>query len=263
MNKPQFRLLLLGAALLLILAATTGCGKRATVLPPAQTPAQEKSETPPPTIQFRAMPATVDPGGSTTLSWTTTNSTEVTIEGVGSFPPNGSTVVRPEQSTTYSAVAKGPGGSQTAQYRVTVAPSTAGTGTDTGSGRDRAGTEMTNLSEEEIFNTQIKDVFFEFDRADILPEAREILKMNAEILAKRIPKAQILIEGHCDERGSEEYNLALGDRRAYSVKEFLMEHGVDGSRIRTISYGNERPFDPAHTEEAYAKNRRAHFVLAK
>jgi peptidoglycan-associated lipoprotein len=107
---------------------------------------------------------------------------------------------------------------------------------------------------------ELKDIFFDFDRATIRAEDRKILERNAEWL-KANPKAKILIEGHCDERGTIEYNLALGDKRANAVRNYLISLGVDPTRMATISYGEEKPFDPGHNEEAWAKNRRAHFVL--
>ncbi len=106
----------------------------------------------------------------------------------------------------------------------------------------------------------LKDVYFDFDQYDIRPGDAETLKQNVALLAK-YPNVKIQIEGHCDERGTSEYNLALGERRANSVKKFLVSLGVAESRISAISYGEEKPADPAHNEEAWAKNRRAHFVI--
>ena len=105
-----------------------------------------------------------------------------------------------------------------------------------------------------------EDIFFEFDSAVLLPEAQTILRKKAEWLLNN-PDATATIEGHCDERGTNEYNLALGDRRAESAKTFLMDLGVQGSRLNCISYGEERPLDPSHNEEAWAKNRRGHFTI--
>lgn len=105
-----------------------------------------------------------------------------------------------------------------------------------------------------------EDIHFEFDRSDLLPEAQAILKKKAAWLRNN-PDVSVIIEGHCDERGTNEYNLALGDRRAESAKAFLIDLGISGSRLKTISYGEERPLDPRHNEEAWAKNRRAHFVI--
>jgi len=107
----------------------------------------------------------------------------------------------------------------------------------------------------------LKDIFFDYDQSDLKPEARRALEENAAWLKKN-PEVQILIEGHCDERGTIEYNEALGERRAMSAKRYLVSLGIDPGRIFTISYGELKPFDPGHTEEAWAKNRRAHFKIS-
>jgi len=115
--------------------------------------------------------------------------------------------------------------------------------------------------EGEILESKLlKDIYFDLDRYDIHPKEAEILKENAAIL-QRLPNAKIQIEGHCDERGTNEYNLALGQRRANSTKNYLISLGIAASRISTISYGEERPLDPGHNEEAFAKNRRAHTII--
>jgi peptidoglycan-associated lipoprotein len=105
-----------------------------------------------------------------------------------------------------------------------------------------------------------KDVLFEYDKFSLKPESRDILKQLAEWLTNN-RNNNVLIEGNCDERGTTEYNLALGERRAKEAMKYLVELGIDGKRIKTISYGKERPFDPGNTEEAWAKNRRDHFVV--
>ncbi len=106
----------------------------------------------------------------------------------------------------------------------------------------------------------LEDIFFDTDRYDLTPEARGILAKNANWMLE-FPSVMALIEGHCDERNTREYNLALGERRANAARDYLMSLGVDGSRIRTISYGEERPFALGHTEEAWRLNRRTHFVI--
>jgi peptidoglycan-associated lipoprotein len=106
----------------------------------------------------------------------------------------------------------------------------------------------------------LEDVFFETDRFDLTPEARGVLAKNSSWLMK-YPTVIILLEGHCDERNTREYNLALGERRANSVRDYLTSLGVSGDRVRTISYGEERPFALGHSEEAWRLNRRAHFVI--
>lgn len=106
----------------------------------------------------------------------------------------------------------------------------------------------------------VKDIYFDFDKSNIRPDAREVLKANADYFLKN-GAAAIVIEGNCDERGTAEYNMALGQRRAQEAKKYLVNLGVKGSAIKTISYGKERPVDPGHNEEAWAKNRRDHFVV--
>lgn len=107
-----------------------------------------------------------------------------------------------------------------------------------------------------------EDIHFDFDRAVLREDAKEILRKKSAWLLDNL-SIGILIEGHCDERGTTEYNLALGERRAASAKSYLISRGVDINRITTISYGEERPLDPGRNEEAWAKNRRAHFVIIR
>jgi peptidoglycan-associated lipoprotein len=106
----------------------------------------------------------------------------------------------------------------------------------------------------------LKDIYFDFDKYDIRPEDISILKENAALL-KKYSNVKIQIEGHCDERGTNEYNLALGERRANSTKNYILSLGVSSERISTISYGEEKPLDPNHDEGAWAKNRRTHFII--
>jgi peptidoglycan-associated lipoprotein len=105
-------------------------------------------------------------------------------------------------------------------------------------------------------------IHFEFDRSDLRPEAVRLLDQKVAIL-RSAPQLEIVIEGHCDERGSDEYNLALGNRRAAAAKRYLVEHGIADSRIGIVSFGEERPVDPRSNEEAWAANRRAEFVVTR
>jgi peptidoglycan-associated lipoprotein len=107
-----------------------------------------------------------------------------------------------------------------------------------------------------------EDIYFPYDSAALTPEAQEILRQKAAWLQDN-PTARVTIEGHCDERGTNEYNLALGEARAQSTKNYLIDLGISASRIGTISYGEERPLDPRSSEEAWSKNRRAHFVFVE
>lgn len=115
--------------------------------------------------------------------------------------------------------------------------------------------------EGEVFESSLlKPIYFEFDKFDVRPADAETLKGNSALL-KKFPNIKIQIEGHCDERGTNEYNLALGERRASSTKKYLLSLGIAGDRVSTITYGEEKPVDPGHNEEAWAKNRRANFVI--
>jgi peptidoglycan-associated lipoprotein len=106
----------------------------------------------------------------------------------------------------------------------------------------------------------VKDIYFDFDKSNIRPDAREVLKANTDYFLKN-SAASMIVEGHCDERGTAEYNMALGQRRAQEAKKYLVNLGVKGSAIKAISYGKERPVDAGHDEAAWAKNRRAHFEV--
>ena len=108
----------------------------------------------------------------------------------------------------------------------------------------------------------LDDVFYAFDKYALTDESKRKLEGNASEL-KRASESTVIIEGHCDERGTKSYNLALGEKRAKAAKDYLVSLGVSGSRITVISYGKERPFDPGHNEAAWAKNRRGHFVVKK
>jgi peptidoglycan-associated lipoprotein len=113
----------------------------------------------------------------------------------------------------------------------------------------------------EVFESRLlKDIHFDFDKYDIRPGDAEILKENTALLMQ-YPKVKIQVEGHCDERGTNEYNLALGERRANAAKKYLLSLGIPTDRISSISYGEEKPLDPGHNEDAWAKNRRGHFII--
>lgn len=128
--------------------------------------------------------------------------------------------------------------------------------------REAAAATIASKEKAEVkMETIFPDINFDFDKFDLKPEARNILKKVADALMAN-KKLEILIEGHCDERGTHEYNLALGERRANEARKFLIELGVEQNRIKTISYGEEMPLDPNNNEEAWAKNRRAHFVIS-
>ena len=121
---------------------------------------------------------------------------------------------------------------------------------------DVAGRSLDDLNKD----SPLKPVFFAYDSSDVDDAGRTILQANAAVL-KKYSTWVITIEGHCDERGTAEYNLALGERRAVAARQYLISLGLDANRLRTVSYGSEFPFDPAHQETAWSRNRRAHFVI--
>ncbi|MFO7707657.1 MAG: peptidoglycan-associated lipoprotein Pal [Desulfobacterales bacterium] len=133
---------------------------------------------------------------------------------------------------------------------------------DLGAGAGRPGAAGSAIGVPERSAFENEDIFFGYDSSAITAEAQEILRRKAAFL-KANPNIRITVEGHCDERGTNEYNLALGEARAKSAKAFLVDLGISANHIATISYGEERPLVEGHTEEAYAKNRRAHFVIER
>ena len=123
--------------------------------------------------------------------------------------------------------------------------------------REEAVTPIEEAEEEEL---ALESIYFDYDRYNLTKQAIDMLSQNASILMDN-PSIDVLVEGHCDERGTDEYNLALGEKRAIAARDFLVRFGIARSRISVISYGEERPLDPGHTEEAWAKNRRVAFVI--
>ena len=228
-------------------AVAGGCKKHvastAPSAPPAAAPAQ-------PTVTLDASPTSVNPGQAVTLSWTSTNSTDLEIDpGVGKVSPQGSSTVNPTQSTTYTITAMGAGGSATATAHVDVnAPA------------PPAQPASANLSE--LFAQNVMDAFFDTDKSDLRNDARTTLTKDAEFL-RSYSQARVSIEGDCDERGSTEYNLGLGQRRAEAAKNFLITLGISADRLETTSWGKERPVCTEHTEQCWQQNRRAHFVLVQ
>jgi peptidoglycan-associated lipoprotein len=228
----------LGAILML-----GACHKKAAPPPPPPPPPP-----PSPTASISVSPDTVQPGQSATLSWQTSNATDVSIDGIGAVQPSGSQQVTPTDSTTYHLIAKGSGGSQDATTRLTVTPPPAA-----------APPPAPSPSEEDLFGQSVKDIYFEYDKSDIRSDQQAAIQADAQFLNQH-SNINFTIEGHCDSRGSTEYNLALGDQRASSVKNALVSAGVSANRIKTISYGKEKPFCMEENESCWQQNRRGHFV---
>jgi peptidoglycan-associated lipoprotein len=224
----------------------SACHKKTAPPPPPPPPPPPAA----PTASLTANPESVDKGQSTTLTWQTTNATDVSIEGIGAVQPSGSQQVTPSDSTTYTLSAKGTGGTQQATARVTVntpppppPPQTTGT-------------------EEELFSQNVKDIYFGYDKSDVGSDQQSALQGDIAFL-KQHPTIHFMVEGHCDERGSTEYNLALGDSRASAVKNALVQGGVSADSVKIISYGKEKPFCTESNEQCWQQNRVGHFVYQK
>jgi peptidoglycan-associated lipoprotein len=228
--------------------AVSACGKKKAAPPPPPPP----PPAPAPTASLTANPNTINVGQSTTLIWKTDYATSVVIDQLGTVDPSGSRSVTPTISTTYRLVATNSSGTQEATARVTVTPATVTTTTTT----------TTNETQAQLFASNVKDVFFDYDSYDIIQQYQQVLSADARFLQQH-PDMKFTIEGHCDERGSTEYNLALGDNRANSTKQALISLGIPADRIRTISYGKEKPFCTESNESCWAQNRRAHFVYQR
>src|SRR5215470_6404900 len=243
---------LLRASLITACAAAlfvAGCGKKT---PPAATPPAPPPAPARPTVTLQANPTSLNKGETATLSWSSTNATQLTIApDVGAVSPEGSTKVTPSDSTTYTITASGPGGSADASVRVTVAAPP-----------PPAPPPAAAPSWMDLFDKEVRDAYFDLDKADLRPDAREALTKTADFL-RNYPQARVTIEGHCDERGSTEYNLALGDRRAAAVKQFLVSQGIPVERLTSTSWGKEKPFCMESTESCWQQNRRGHFVPNK
>jgi len=161
--------------------------------------------------------------------------------------------VFPTDSTTYTLTATGPGGSVTGSATISVT---------TPPPPPPPPTTTPTMTVEQRLNSDVQDVYFDYDKSDISGQGRDVLNRDATAIKSILadfPNASIVVEGHCDERGSAEYNLGLGDRRANSAKEFLVQLGIPADRLKTISYGKERPQCTENTEACWQKNRRAHF----
>jgi peptidoglycan-associated lipoprotein len=235
---------------LVLIAVVAGCNKKVSSTPPAPAPRPSVQ----PTVTMAATPGTVDPGQTVTLSWSSANATDLDIEpGVGKVATQGSTPVTPTASTTYTITATGPGGSATATAHVNVNTSSGGGNTET------PAPVPSNVAD--MFNQSVKDVYFDLDKSEISSEGRDVLTKDAEFL-RSYPQVRISLEGHCDERGSTEYNLGLGQRRAEAAKNYLVSLGISADRIETVSWGKERPVCTVHDESCWHQNRRAHFVMA-
>jgi peptidoglycan-associated lipoprotein len=236
-SRLIFSVLCIGVSLVML----TACPSKTPIAqaPPPPSP-------PSPTATIDVSPSTVLAGQPVTITWKTTNATDVSIESIGAVNPNGTQTLVPKESTTYRLTAKGPGGTQESDAHVTVASTES---------------SASNNNEDSLASDSSTrlDIFFDSDDFSIRPDQTSTIKSDAEFL-KQHADLYIMIEGHCDEMGSAEYNLALGDRRAEEVKLALEKTGINPARVGTISYGKERPGCVDQTDACWKLNRRAHIV---
>ena len=235
--------------LLIAVIGFAGCKKKPTT-PSGSAPSLSG---PAPTAQLTATPTNITAGDQVVLSWRTTDANSVSIDGIGDVPSAGVKTVTPTESTSYHLVARGEGGSSEATARVTVnaAQNAVAVPNDMSS---------SNLTEEEQFKASVQDVFFDYDSYEVRSDAQGALSKSAAYLAQHA-NIKVLIGGYCDERGSNEYNLTLGQSRANSAKQALVQAGIAADRIRVVSYGKEKPFCSESTEECWQQNRRAGFTI--
>lgn len=251
--------MIMGAVSVLLLASGMACQKKTPALappppPPKVEPAEVPKPNPPVIATFAVEPATILRGQSAKLQWKVTDATRIEIDhGIGAVAVSGEQRISPDDATTYRLLATGPGGeaSATATLDVTLPPPPV----------PLPVAPPPTISER--LATEVQDVYFDFDRSEIRPDARTALMTNAAELKSILddfPSSTVILEGHCDERGSAEYNLGLGDRRGAATKAFLGDLGVQTDRLLVISYGKERPQCTESTEECWQKNRRVHFA---
>ena len=258
------RLLFLVLGLLVLAGAS--CGRnRVPTLPPAAGSAGSGADRtgidaaePPvasaPSLEIQVEPPVIQRGGSALLSWESRDAHEVRIDqGIGVVDPSGRIKLFPEETTSYRVSATGPGG--TVERSVTIEVSA-----------DRSGA----IHQEDLFPAprgdevplSVEPVFFGFDSSAIDAQNMSILEANARWFSQpENAHVRFVLEGHCDERGTDEYNLALADKRAQMVRQYLVDAGIDPGRMTTIALGEERPFDTGRSEESWALNRRVQFVL--
>ena len=241
---------------LLICGSFLSFSCRRPVAPPPPPPEAAAPPPPPPApaVSLTASPSTIEQGESTTLEWTARNANGMRIEpGLGEVSTSGSRTVSPSSSVTYTATATGPGGTSTDTVRVLVntaaappaAPPVPGGGAP---------------SIEELFDSTMQPIYFDYDQSEIRSDQVGPLQNNVRFLAQN-SSLQFTVSGHADERGSQEYNIGLGDRRANAVRQYLIGQGVAAARINTVSFGEDRPVCTDATEGCYQRNRRVDFAL--
>jgi peptidoglycan-associated lipoprotein len=254
----------------MLLLTAAGCKKKVPPAPPPPPPTAEVKPPPPPPPPpkpaapridtFVAEPTSIDRGQSSTLRWAIANATEMTIDqGFGAVQANGSRQVSPNNSTTYTLTVRSAGGTDTRSVTVNV-------NVPPPPPPPPPAPKPVVISGADMLTREAQDAYFDYDMSDLREDARRAAMADADLLRRIFaadPNFNVVIEGHCDERGSAEYNLGLGDRRATSMKDMLVQLGLPANRIQTLTLGKERPVCTEANEDCFQKNRRAHLVPAK
>ena len=236
-----------------MLVFAAACKHKAPPPPPPPAPAPAPPAASKPVINFfRAEPSTVSSGQPSSLSWAVTDATSVQIDGIASVSPNGRRAVYPTATTTYHMTASSSGGTTESDATVSVASAPA----------PAPPPAAPSMPAAEMLAKQVQDIHFDYDKSDLRPEDQSILQADATALKTIFSMDAsfvVTIEGHADERGSAEYNIGLGDRRAAAVRDALVTMGLATDKMKTVSYGKDRPVCTDATEDCYARNRRVHF----
>jgi len=227
----------------------TGCTKK-TVAIKTITPEPPK---PTPTVSITLSTNSIERGKSSNIRWTSTNADSVLIDGIGYVNPSGTQSVTPMDSIMYQITAKGPGGTATDSAHLTVTALVAA--------EKPQPVVKPSETDEQWFARHVKDVYFNYDSFTLRDDAKAAIHDDSATLVTR--NWNYVIEGHCDERGSTEYNLTLGDERATATRDALIAAGVPASRISIVSYGKEKPLCSEETDACFQHNRVAHFALKK
>src|SRR5271170_6777798 len=252
MNAMQVKIrrTIVMVATLVAIGAVTGCHKKASGIDPNALGPAPAPPAPAPTATITADPVAIDLGQTVVLNWRTQNATVVTIYGIGEVNANGTQTVSPSNSTNFHLTAKGDGGTTEANVRVTVRVPVAPT----------APAPAADMGSEAAFHQNVQDIFFDYDSFDLRPDASTSVTQAASYLNAH-PSIKVVIGGYCDDRGSAEYNLALGENRANAARSALVSAGVAPTRLRVISYGKEKQFCTEENEACWQQNRRAQFSL--
>ena len=259
--RMNMRTLCAAVFTVVLLLSVVACKKKVAAAPPPPPPPPAEIPKPPPPApaarinSFTAEPASIQRGQAATLAWSVANATDIAIDnGVGAVQANGNRQITPNNTATYTLMARSAGGMDSRAVTVTVTAPPA---------PPPKPPPPAKVSGSEMLGRESQDAYFDYDKSDVRDDARRALTADADLL-KRIfaadPSFSVVLEGHCDERGSAEYNLGLGDRRSTTAKDFLVQLGVPTDKIRTISYGKDRPVCTEANETCYQRNRRAHLA---